>query len=219
MTVLAIPFLLERGYSAPFAAFAVGLIGFSQIPGRALFATVGGRLPPPWETAGVFALIALGIAVLVSVHGTVAAIAGLVLLGMGNGMATLSRATRIADRYGAGAYGTIGGVAASFTTGARATGPVAAAAYAEVVGFPALLWTLAALAAAAAALAFRAETDVAGLSRPGRTRARGGTPPTRCASGAGPRRGRHALRATAGGCPTRRRARSRRSPPDGGRPG
>ena len=158
MTVLAIPFLLERGYSAPFAAFAVGLVGFSQIPGRVLFATVGGRLPPPWETAGVFSLIALGIAVLVSVHGTVAAIAGLVLLGMGNGMTTLSRATRIADRYGTGAYGTIGGVAASFTTGARATGPVAAAAYAELVGFPALLWTLAALAAAAAALAYRAES-------------------------------------------------------------
>ncbi|HYH90064.1 MAG TPA: MFS transporter [Solirubrobacteraceae bacterium] len=158
MTVLAIPFLLERGYSAPFAAFAVGLVGFSQIPGRALFATVGGRLPPAWETAGVFALIAVGIAVLVSVHGTVAAIAGLVLLGMGNGMTTLSRATRIADRYGTGAYGTIGGVAASFTTGARATGPVAAAAYAEVVGFPALLWTLAALTAVAAALAYRAES-------------------------------------------------------------
>ena len=38
MTVFAIPFLLERGHSAAFAAFAVGLIGVSQIPGRLLFA-------------------------------------------------------------------------------------------------------------------------------------------------------------------------------------
>ena len=38
MTVFAIPFLLERGHSPAFAAFAVGLIGVSQIPGRMLFA-------------------------------------------------------------------------------------------------------------------------------------------------------------------------------------
>jgi MFS family permease len=158
MTVLAVPYLVERGYSAPFAAFAVGLIGFSQIPGRVLFAAVGRRLPPEWATAGVFALIAAGIALLVGVHGTVAAITGLVVLGMGNGMSTLSRATLIADRYGAGAYGTIGGVAAFFTTGARAGGPVAAAVYAAAVGYTTLLWTLAALAVVAAALAFRAET-------------------------------------------------------------
>ena len=158
MTVHAVPFLVERGYSAPFAAFAVGLVGFSQIPGRVLFAVLGGRLPAAWATAGVFALIAVGIAVLVSMHGTIAVIAALVLLGMGNGMSTLSRATLIADRYGAGAYGTIGGVVAFFTTGARAAGPVAAAVYAAAVGYGTLLWTLAALAGGAAALALRAET-------------------------------------------------------------
>jgi MFS family permease len=157
MTVLGIPFLLERGYSAPFAAFAVGLVGVSQIPGRAVFAALAARVPPAWSTAAVFALIALGIAVVVSVHSTAAVVVGLVLLGMGNGMTTLARATTIADRYGARAYGTIGGVAAAVTTGARAAGPVAAAAYAALVGYGALLWTLAGLAAAAAALAFRAE--------------------------------------------------------------
>ena len=34
MIVQAIPFLLERGHSAGFAAFAVGLMGAAQIPGR-----------------------------------------------------------------------------------------------------------------------------------------------------------------------------------------
>jgi MFS family permease len=158
MTVLGIPFLIERGYSAPFAAFAVGLIGISQIPGRAVFAVFAARAPAAWTTAGVFALIALGIAVVVSVHSTAAAVIGLVLLGMGNGMSTLARATVIADRYGPAAYGTIGGVAASVTTGARAAGPVAAAAYAALVGYTSLLWTLAALAVLAAVLAFRAES-------------------------------------------------------------
>jgi hypothetical protein len=46
------------------------------------------------------------------------------------------------------------------TTAARAAGPFAAAVYAGAVGYTALLWTLAALPAAAAALAHRAEKGV-----------------------------------------------------------
>ena len=80
----------------------------------------------------------------------------LVLLGMGNGMATLARATTIADLYGSDAYGTIAGVAGGLTTSARAAGPFAAAIYAASVGYTALLWTLTALALAAAVLAHRA---------------------------------------------------------------
>jgi MFS family permease len=153
MTIFAIPFLLERGHSPAFAALAVGLIGVSQIPGRILFAPLAARLPRALATASVFALIALGIAVVVSVHSTAAVLIGLVLLGMGNGMATLARATAIADLYGSGAYGTIAGVAGGMTTAARAVGPFAAALYATAVGFTTLLWTLALLALAAAALA------------------------------------------------------------------
>ena len=51
MTVHAIPFLLERGYGAAFAAFAVGLVGVSQIPGRLLFAPLAARLPRRVATA------------------------------------------------------------------------------------------------------------------------------------------------------------------------
>jgi predicted MFS family arabinose efflux permease len=154
MTVFAIPFLLERGHSAAFAAFAVGLVGVAQIPGRLLFAPLAARLPDSLATAAVFAWIATGIAIVVSVHGTAAVIAGLVLLGMGNGMATLARATAIADLYGSAAYGAIAGVAGAMTTAARAAGPFAAALYAGLVGYTALLWTLAVLALGAAVLAY-----------------------------------------------------------------
>lgn len=160
MTVFAIPFLLERGHSAGFAAFAVGLIGVSQIPGRLLFAPLAALLPRPLATASVFGLIAAGVTVVVGLHSTVAVLGGLVLLGMGNGMATLARATAIADLYGSSAYGTIASVTGSMTTAARAAGPFAAAVYAGAVGYTALLWTLAALPAAAAALAHRAEKGV-----------------------------------------------------------
>ncbi|HYI19341.1 MAG TPA: MFS transporter [Solirubrobacteraceae bacterium] len=157
MTVHTIPFLLERGHGAAFAAFAVGLIGLSQLPGRILFGPVTTRLPRPHATASVFALMAAGVTVTVGVHATWAALAGLVLLGMGNGMATLSRATAIADLYGGAAYGTIAGVPAALTNLARAGGPFAAAVVAAAAGYDTLLWLLAALAAAAALLAFRAE--------------------------------------------------------------
>jgi predicted MFS family arabinose efflux permease len=161
VTIHAIPFLIERGHSPAFAAFAVGLVGISQIPGRLLFAPLAGALPRAGTMASVFALVAVGITVIVSVHATWAVVAGLVVLGMGNGMATLSRATAIADLYGAGSYGTIASVVAAMTTAARAGGPVAAALYAALIGYSGLLWTLAALAATAALLAWRAEQTAA----------------------------------------------------------
>ena len=157
MTVQAIPFLLEQGYTTRFAAFAVGLIGISQIPGRLLFAPLATRLPRAYATASVFALVACGIALIVGVHSTSAVLAGFVVLGMGNGMTTLARATAMADLYGQRDYGTIGSFAALLTTSARAAGPVAAALWAETVGYGALLWTLVVLAAAAVPLAYHAE--------------------------------------------------------------
>jgi MFS family permease len=149
MIVQAIPFLLERGHGTGFAAFAVGLMGASQIPGRLVFGVAAVRLP------GVFALIAIGIAVIVSVDGTAAVLAGMVVLGMGSGMAILARATVLADRYGPAEYGAIAGVMAAVTTAARAAGPIAAAAWASVVGYEALLWTLVALGVLATGLALR----------------------------------------------------------------
>ena len=161
MAVLAIPFLLGRGYGAAFAAFAVGLVGVSQIPGRVVFAVSGSRLPRELAICAVFALIGGGIAVLVGLDATATALAGLVLLGMGNGMATLARATAIADLYGGAYYGTINGIAATGTAGARAAGPVTAAVYAAAFGYDALLWTLAGIALVAGALAYRAERQAA----------------------------------------------------------
>ena len=63
----------------------------------------------------------------------------------------------IADRYGAAEYGAIAGVLASVTTRARAAGPIAGAAWASVVGYEGLLWTLAGLAALSVLLAVVAD--------------------------------------------------------------
>jgi MFS family permease len=151
--VFAIPFLIERGHPPAFAAFVVGLVGISQIPGRLIFGPLTSRLPRAYATAAVLGLIGLGEIVMVTSHSTATVIAGFVLLGMGNGMATLARATTIADLYGPAAYGAIGAVAGGMITLARAAGPITAALYSAAVGYTALMWTLATLALAAAALA------------------------------------------------------------------
>ena len=57
-------------------AFAAGLIGFSQIPGRVVFALIGSRLPRELAVSAVFVLIAAGIAVLTGVDATAAVLAG-----------------------------------------------------------------------------------------------------------------------------------------------
>ena len=157
MTVHAIPFLLDRGYSAAFAAFAVGLIGISQIPGRVLFSPLAARLSPGAANASVFLLIALGIALVVAINSTVTILLGLVLLGMGNGMATLARAITIADHFGTAGYGAIAGVAAAMTTAARAAAPVLAALAAAATSYETLLWGLVGIAVTAAACARAAE--------------------------------------------------------------
>ena len=84
---------------------------------------------------------------------------------MGNGMATLARATAIADLYGAAAYGTIASVAGGDEHGGPRRRPVRwPRVYAAVVGYTALLWTLVALAAVAAVLARLVRNDdIAGL--------------------------------------------------------
>jgi MFS family permease len=162
VVVQGIPFLLEHGYGTSFAAFAIGVIGISQIPGRVLYAAGAPLLPESLRTPAVFGLVTLGaLLVVVGVDVMPAVLAGMVLLGMGNGMATLARATVIADRYGPAAYGTIGSVVGAGTMGARAVAPVAAAAWAATVGYGAMLVTLAAIAAVAAALAFVAERGAA----------------------------------------------------------
>jgi predicted MFS family arabinose efflux permease len=161
VVVQGIPFLLERGYGTGFAAFAIGLIGVSQIPGRIVFAAVGARVAEPWSSVTVFALIAAGVLLVVGIDAPAAVVIGMILLGMGNGMATLARATAIADRYGTAAYGAIASVMGAGTMSARAVAPVAAAAWAATVGYGSMLLTLGGLAVLAGLLALAAERSAA----------------------------------------------------------
>ena len=127
MGVHLVSYLVERGHTATFAATAAGLIGLFQVPGRVLLAGAGRFFAPHLVVPAVFALGAAGVALLAATTTGGAVLVAVGLLGMSNGMATLARATTVADLYGAERYGALAGVVAAGNTGARAVAPVAAA--------------------------------------------------------------------------------------------
>ena len=162
VTVHLIPYLLEGGRSAGFAALAAGLMGLMQVPGRAVFAGAARALPQLYEAPAVFLLQGAGLAVLAATTAAPGVIAAVCLFGMGNGMATLVRATALADAYGTAFYGSIAGLAAAFAIGARAVAPVTAAgAYVAFNGYEPLFWLLVACSLVAALSAWHANQRLA----------------------------------------------------------
>jgi predicted MFS family arabinose efflux permease len=146
-----IPFLLDRGVSLSTAALAAGAIGAMQLPGRLFYAPMRRRLSIVGATAAVLMVQASALAWLPMVRGRFGLAFFVVAFGMGNGAATLVRASGIAELFEVGLYGRIGGIVALFTATARAAGPIATAvAYQSLGSYSAVFWSLAALLAVGA---------------------------------------------------------------------
>jgi predicted MFS family arabinose efflux permease len=154
-SVHLIPFLVGRGVSPVTAATTLGLVGLMQLPGRLAF----GLLPRlPWEAAAaaIFLMQAAAVVLLASTTTGPALAAFACLFGAGNGMATLLRASTLAEMSGAARYGRVSGAASLVTTAGRAAGPVLASlAVAATGGYERALTLLAAILGIAAALALR----------------------------------------------------------------
>ena len=154
-----IPYLAERGYGLGSAATLTGLIGASQVLGRVVVTFLEGRLPRDAVTAGVFALQAVALIVLIQSRSAVGVLSFVLPFGAASGAVTLARATAVAEFYGPDHYGSIGGVVGMFVTGARTLAPVGAGAMSAALGgYSPVLWTLAlgsALAAVSMILAHR----------------------------------------------------------------
>jgi predicted MFS family arabinose efflux permease len=148
-----IPFLLESGLPLATVTAAVGLIGAMQVPGRLLFPVLRRRLGQEWTIASVFFVQAAALAGLPRVHGPAGLALFVAAAGMTNGMATLLRASSVAEVFGSRQYGGISGALSLFTTLARALGPIGAAlAHARFGSYPAVFLGLAGLLAATALL-------------------------------------------------------------------
>lgn len=148
--VVTIPYLAAEGYSTAFAAFAVGLIGAAQLPGRIIFSLAEPRLSQQQGVVAIYALIAGGLALLIVASSTAVVVAAVVLLGTGKGMTTLSRPIVLADRFGTRDYGTIASITAAATTGVGAVSPLIATATVALAGTRTLLAALVGCAAVAA---------------------------------------------------------------------
>jgi MFS family permease len=150
-TVHLVPYLLQRDVRATTAAAIVGLIGAMQLPGRLFFGPLMGRMERRRLTASVFALQAAALASLPFTSGVAGLAAAASGLGLANGMATILRASTVAEAFGLDHYGKIGGGIAAFSVGARAAGPIAAAlAYSALRDYRAVFLGLGAVTAAAA---------------------------------------------------------------------
>ncbi len=164
-----IPYLGEQGYGLGLAATLTGFVGAAQVLGRVVMTVLGERLPRDAVTAGVFALQAVALVVLILWRDVQGLLLFVVLFGAASGAATLARASLVADFYGPAHYGSIGGVVAMFAMGARTLAPVGAGAlYALAGGYGPVLWTLvggSSLAAVSMLLAQRAARSEA-LARP-----------------------------------------------------
>jgi MFS family permease len=139
-----IPYLIERGDGAAFAATAAGLIGAAQVGARVLATLFGDRLSQVTLTALVFALQAVALVVLIVWQAPAGVLVAVLLLGAGRGVVTLMRAGLVAEFYGRTNFGAISGALAFFMTGARALAPVGAGlAYGLTGDYEPVLWGLA----------------------------------------------------------------------------
>jgi MFS family permease len=144
VSVHGIPYLTSRGYSAASAATAVGWMGAMQLPGRMLFVPIASRLGANTAAASIFLAQGAGMALLATVSRLPSLIPWIVILGAANGMATLARATAVAEVFGRRYYGSINGALGLWANGARAVGPVGASLLgAWLGGYEPVFWVLA----------------------------------------------------------------------------
>jgi predicted MFS family arabinose efflux permease len=168
VTVHLIPYLVDRGYGPAFAAATIGWMGAMQLPGRVFFVPIARWLGARWVTASIFIAQAGGVLVI-----TLVWLSGvgpvIVLLGAANGMATLARATVVAEVFGSRHYGSIAGALAVGANGARAIGPVGASLLRIALGsYDALFRTLAGALALVALAVFATEAQTRSASTPER---------------------------------------------------
>ena len=139
-----IPYLVEGGYSAGFAATATGLIGATQVAARVVVSSLGDRWPQVGITAAVFGLQGVSLVVLLWWESPAGVLLSVILLGAGRGAVTLMRAGLVAELYGRRHYGAVAGAVAAFIAGSRAIAPVGAGvAYVWLGGYNPVFWLLA----------------------------------------------------------------------------
>lgn len=146
IAVHLIAFLVERGQSATFAAWAAGLIGAAQVAARIFTTMFERRFSIVSLTAMMFAFQVVAIALLVVTDRPAGIIASVVFLGMGRGAVTLLRPGLVMTFYDVRQFGSINGLQAMIVTIGRSIAPVMTGVAAGLVGgYIPVFWAYAAL--------------------------------------------------------------------------
>ncbi|MBO0779488.1 MAG: MFS transporter [Ktedonobacteraceae bacterium] len=144
ITVHLIPYLIDEGYPASFAASMAGLIGIMALPGRLVFTLLGERLSRHLVIAILFLLQVVSLVAILLVPTVVGVLCFVVLFGAGFGAIAPARAAVVADHYGSTHYARINSVLGLFITGARAIAPGGAGIMYDFLGtYPPIFWALA----------------------------------------------------------------------------
>ena len=153
----SVPMLIEWGYQPTFAATVIGFVGAMQVAGRLVFAPLRTRLSSRAVTMLILACQSAAFVILWGVPGTGGLFAFVGLFGISNGMATLVRASIVAELWGRTHYGAIAGALSVASTLARAVAPLGIGlAYLAWGGYKPILISLAVLSALAMLSAGRA---------------------------------------------------------------
>jgi MFS family permease len=135
MTVHMIPYLIERGHSATFAATIAGLFGLMSLLGRITIGPLADRIARRWVTMALMILQMLGLLALITVgDSSWGALCYIALFGAGAGTLTIMRAALLAEYYGPTSYGTINGAQSMALTSARTIAPLGAGLLASALG-------------------------------------------------------------------------------------
>ncbi|MEU6719932.1 MFS transporter [Nonomuraea sp. NPDC046802] len=144
MGVLLVSYLIALGHQPVFAAAVAGLLGVLSVTGRLVTTGLQARWRVALITAAMFGVQGLAAVLLPLVGRSVpGAVAGVVLFGLGFGVATIARPALLADRYGTVAYASLSGALALPITISKAVAPLLAAGIAQFVGYPAVMGAVA----------------------------------------------------------------------------
>jgi MFS family permease len=124
LSVHLIPYLVDVGHGAGFAAAAAGLVGAMKFPARVILGPLADRLPVFVLTGGLFAACAVAIGILAAAPTVVGALTFAAIYGSASGALTTARPLLVAALYGRAAYGTISGAMSATGVAARAAAPV-----------------------------------------------------------------------------------------------
>lgn len=128
IVVQFVPYLLDAGYGIRFAAFAAGVVGLGQLPGRLVFISFGRALRGARLPVATFGLAAAALALLLLHRSEATVLIFALAFGLSAGMLTLMNASLPAELFGRRSYGAVSGVIYGFSNGARALAPFAGAA-------------------------------------------------------------------------------------------